>query len=229
MDINIFTLIGELIVIAVIILAIFIIITLILGKTLLKTRKLLFPRLLLFTLDLTYPVIKKLLILFKKDDLLIDRISIDLRNRMNHNTFKTLDSKDVVIILPHCLRAQKCPAVLGNSGLECVECGKCSIGVFKIICDKKGIGLYVVPGSTFIKQVIKQRPIKGAIGVACPIDLNNMMTSLSQFTTQGVGLLKDGCINTLVNEDDVIEILNIPKPVTHYTKEEIRNGDNAFH
>ena len=133
MDINIFVLIGELIVIAVIILAIFIIITLVLGKTLLKTRKLLFPRLLLFTLDLTYPVIKKLLILFKKDDLLIDRISIDLRNRMNRNTFKTLDAKDVVIILPHCLRAQKCPAVLGNSGLECVECGKCSIGVFKII------------------------------------------------------------------------------------------------
>lgn len=222
MDINIFTLIGEILVIGIVIIALLVVITLILGNNLLKTKKLIMPRLLLFTLDLTYPIIKRLLKVLSSDDLLIDRISIDLRNRMNRKAFSELDAKDVVIILPHCLRAQKCPAILGNSGLECVECGKCSIGLFKAVCDKKGIDLFIVPGSTFIKQVIKKRPIKGAIGVACPIDLNNMMTSLSQFVTQGATLLKDGCINTIVDEDDVIDILNIPKPVTYYTKEDFR-------
>lgn len=223
MDMNIFTLVGEIVVVGVVIILILIAISLILGVYQLENKKLVFPRVLLFAINLTYPTTKRMLKLLNMDELLIDKISIDLRNRLHHNDFKELDAKDVILILPHCLRAQKCPAVLGNSGLGCVKCGKCSIGTFKKMCDKKEIGMYVVPGSTFIKQVMKQRPFKAAIGVACPIDLNNMMTSLAPLTTQGAVLLKDGCINTMVNEDDVIDLLNIPKPVTHYTKDEIDN------
>ncbi len=219
MSLNLFTLLGEVIVIGIIVIIIFMLITLILGNNLLKNNKLIFPRLLLFTLNLTYPVIKKVLKLLNIDDLLIDRISIDLRNKLNKEKFRELDAKDVIVVLPHCLRAPNCPAKLGKSGLECIECGNCSIGVFKEICDKKDIGMYVVPGSTFIKQVIKLRPFKGVIGVACPVDLNNVMTIMAEFNPQGVTLIKDGCINTLVIEEEVIELLNITKPVTNYKKE----------
>ncbi len=220
MDFNFFTLLGQVVFILLVILLILIGITLILGAYMIKNQKLLFPGLLLFTLNLSYPFIKKLSTWFQLNDLIIDQISIDLRNRINRDAFKKLDAKDVIMVLPHCLRATNCPAKLGESGLECVECGNCSIGIIKAISDKKGVDMYIVPGSTFIKNVIKKRPFKGVIGVACPIDLNLAMMSLEKFCPQGVYLLRDGCINTLVDVDDVVHLINVTQPTTEYKKED---------
>jgi len=218
--INFYTLLGQVIVILFIILLILISITLILGYYLIRRNKLIFPSLLLFTHSLTYPAIKRILIYLKFNDLIIDQIGIDLRNKVNQDKFSKLDAKDVIMVLPHCLRATNCPAILGESGIECVCCGKCCIGTIKKISNEKGIDVYIVPGSTFIKNVIKKRSFKGVIGVACPVDLNVSMTSLESFTPQGVYLLKDGCINTIVDVDDVIDLINITQPHTNYKKED---------
>jgi hypothetical protein len=223
MDLNFFTILGEITVIILIILAILICITLILGVYLVKNKKLIFPSLLLFTLNLTYPTIKQLFKWFQLNEILIDEISIDLRNRINHEKFKKLDAKDVIMVLPHCLRAPNCPAKLGESGLECISCGNCSIGIIKKFSDKKGIDMYIVPGSTFIKNVIKKRPFKGVIGVACPVDLNLAMMSLDYYCPQGVYLLKDGCINTIVDVNEVIDLINITQPTTTYKLEDFSN------
>ncbi|WP_294967730.1 DUF116 domain-containing protein [uncultured Methanosphaera sp.] len=220
MDLNLFTLIGEIVVICILVVLVLMIITSVLGLILLKNKKLVFPRILLFTLNITYPSLKSILKLLQFDDLAIDRISIDLRNRLNKDKFKELNSEDVIVVLPHCLRSTDCPAKLGTSGLECLKCGKCPIGIFKEICDKKNMGVYIVPGSTFMKNIIRKREFKGVIGVACPVDLNNAMTTLENYVTQGVYLLNDGCINTLVDVDEVIDLINVTQPVTSYTKED---------
>ena len=205
MDFNIFTLVGEIIVLIAIILIFLISITFILGNYTLNNDKLMFPQLLLLALNLTYQPTKNIMKFFKCDELFVDRVSIN--------------AKDLIVILPHCLRAKNCPAKLGSSGLSCIKCGKCSVGIFEEICERKGIGIYIVPGSTFIKRVIKQRPFKGVICVACPVDLNQALMFLSNYITQGVYLLNDGCINTRVNENEVIYLLNTVKPTTNYTPE----------
>lgn len=216
MDLNLFTLLGEIVTLFLVILAILICITLILGIHLIKTKKLLFPGVLLFALNLTYPIIKKIFQWLQLNDLLIDQISIDLRNRVNRDKFRQLEAKDVIMVLPHCLRATNCPAKLNESGINCVNCGECCIGTIKSISDEKGIDMYIVPGSTFIKNVAKKRPFKGVIGVACPVDLNRAMMSLDDFCPQGVYLLNDGCINTLVNVDEVVDLINVTLPKTDY-------------
>ena len=221
MNIDFFTILGQITAILLIILFILIIITLILGLYLIKNKKLIFPGLLLFTLNLTYPILKKLFKIFQLNDLLVDTMSIDLRNRLNHDKFIELYAKDVIMVLPHCLRAPNCPAILGESGLECVSCGKCSIGIIKEISQKKGIDMYIVPGSTFIKNVLKKRSFKGVIGVACPVDLNLAMMSLEDYCVQGVYLLKDGCINTLVDVDEVIELINSTKDSEYINEDSI--------
>lgn len=220
MNIDIFTLIGKLVIIILIILLILIIITLILGLYTTKNKKLLFPSLLLFTLSITYPIIKHILKLLNIDDLIIDRVSIDLRNQLYKEKFKTLKAEDVIVVVPHCLRHQECPAKLDSSGLNCVECGKCCIGVIHKVTSIKNMRLFIIPGSTFIKNIVKKNKFKGVIGVACPIDLNNAMTNLDNFNPQGVYLLNDGCINTVVNVDEVIELINSTLPVTEYKKED---------
>ncbi|MBE6487123.1 MAG: DUF116 domain-containing protein [Methanosphaera stadtmanae] len=220
MNMDFFTILGQITAIVLVILIALIVITLILGLYFKKKKKLLFPGLLLFTLNLTYPLIKKLFKLFQLNDLLIDAISIDLRNRINHDNFIKLDARDVIMVLPHCLRAPDCPAKLGESGLECICCGNCSIGIIYSISQRKAIDMYIVPGSTFIKNVLRKRSFKGVIGVACPVDLNLAMMSLDDFCVQGVYLLRDGCINTLVDVDEVIELINSTKPYTDYKKED---------
>lgn len=221
MNMDFFTILGQITAILLIILFILIIITLILGLYLIKNKKLIFPGLLLFTLNLTYPILKKLFKIFQLNDLLVDTISIDLRNRLNHDKFIELYAKDVIMVLPHCLRAPNCPAILGESGLECVSCGKCSIGIIKDVSQKKGIDMYIVPGSTFIKNVLKKRSFKGVIGVACPVDLNLAMMSLEDYCVQGVYLLKDGCINTIVDVDEVIELINSTKDSEYINEDSV--------
>ena len=220
MEINLYTLLGQLMIFIIIILIILIFITLILGYYLLKRKKLVFPKILLFGLNITYPIIKYILKSLELDDLIIDRISIDLRNKLNEKKFEKINSKDVIIVLPHCLRAIDCPAKLGPTGIECINCNRCAIGVIKEIADKKEITTYIVPGSSFIKNILKIKPFKAVIGVACPIDLNKSMTALSDFKPQGVYLLKDGCINTIVNVDEVIDLINKTQPTTNYSADD---------
>ncbi len=220
MDITfLFTLVGLLVVIVVVILLILTLIAAILGSFTLRNRKLIFPKFLIYTLPTLSPVLKNVLRFLNKDELTIDRLNINITNSLNKYAFRELYAKDVIMVLPHCLRGKDCPAKLGSSGLECVKCGKCSIGKFQQISEDKNIDIYVVPGSTFVKRVIKERPFKGVIGVACPLDLNEVMISLSDYIVMGVYLLNDGCINTKVKEEDVIELMNILKPVTNYTGE----------
>ena len=218
-DMNVFTLIGEIVVISLIIIIFLIIITAILSFYLIKHNKLVFPKIFLFTLNLTYPLIKRILVMMQLDDLMIDRISIDLRNLVDKDEFAKLNAEDVIMVLPHCLRSLDCPAKLGASGLECIKCGGCSIGTIKKYADEKGIDLYIVPGSTFIKNVLKIRKFKGVIGVACPVDLNLAMMSLEKYVTQGVYLLTDGCITTKVDEREVIDLINKTQPTTNYNIE----------
>ncbi len=205
---GIFTFIGEIVLLIAIILVILMVITLVLGYVLVKDNKLIFPSILLFTLNLSYGLLKRITKIFGLNDTIIDQISIDLRNRMNKEKFKKLAPEDIIIVMPHCLRAPDCSAKLGESGLECIECGRCEIGQVKTLAKEKGIDVYVVPGSTFIKNVVQQREFKGVIGVACHQDLNLAMMGLSDHITQGVYLLKDGCINTEVNVDEIIDLIN---------------------
>ena len=140
MDFNIFTLVGEIIVLIAIILIFLISITFILGNYTLNNDKLMFPKLLLLALNLTYQPTKNIMKFFKCDELFVDRVSINLRNRLNINSFKKLNAKDLIVILPHCLRAKNCPAKLGSSGLSCIKCGKC-----KAICPYDAIAKKVRP------------------------------------------------------------------------------------
>ena len=71
MDMNIFTLVGEIVVVGVVIILILIAISLILGVYQLENKKLVFPRVLLFAINLTYPTTKRMLKLLNMDELLI--------------------------------------------------------------------------------------------------------------------------------------------------------------
>ena len=199
---------GQLVVIVAFIIIVLFILVLILGYTLMRKNEIRFPGFLLFIVDLLYSPFKSISHVLKLDDHLIDEIAIKVRDDINKERFKKIPADKTLIFLPHCLRHKDCPATLQKEGLNCTECGLCSIGVIKKKSENMGYKLYIVPGSSFVKKIVMENKFKAVVGVACHEDLNQMMMLLSDFCPQGVLLEKTGCFETKVNVKKVFEKLD---------------------
>ncbi len=196
---------GQLVVFLIVIIAILIIIFLILALFMAKKNQIKFPRFLLYIVDLLYSPLKTIAHFLNLDDHLIDDIAIKVRNDLNKEQYKKIPADKTLIFLPHCLRHKDCPATLQKEGLNCTECGLCSIGVIKKKAEPMGYKLYIVPGSSFVKKIVMENKFQTVLGVACHEDLNQMMMLLSDFYPQGVLLEKTGCFETKVNVKKVFE------------------------
>ena len=196
---------GQLVVFLIIILAILILAALILGIFVARKNQIKFPRFLLYLVDLLYSPLKTIAHFLKLDEHLIDNIAIQVRDEINKEKFKNIPAEKTLIFLPHCLRHKDCHATLQKDGLNCTECGLCSIGVIKKKSEPLGYKLYIVPGSSFVKKIVMENKFQAVIGVACHEDLNQMMMLLSDFCPQGVLLEKTGCFETKVNVKKVFE------------------------
>ena len=200
-----YTFLGELVVFLVIVIAILFIAVLILGLLIARKNKIKFPRFILFVVDLLYSPFKTIASVLKLDEHLIDDIAIKVRDDVNKEKFREIPADKTLIFLPHCLRHRDCPATLQKEGLNCTECGLCSIGVIKKKAEPLGYKLYIVPGSSFVKKIVMENKFKAVIGVACHEDLNQMMMLLSKFYPQGVLLEKTGCFETKVDVKKIFE------------------------
>jgi hypothetical protein len=196
---------GQLVVFLIFIIAILIIIFLILALLMAKRNQIKFPRFVLYIVDLLYSPLKTIAQFLNLDDHLIDDIAIRVRNDLNKEQYKKIPADKTLIFLPHCLRHKDCPATLQKEGLNCTECGLCSIGVIKKKAEPLGYKLYIVPGSSFVKKIVMENKFQTVLGVACHEDLNQMMMLLSDFYPQGVLLEKTGCFETKVNVKKVFE------------------------
>jgi hypothetical protein len=199
---------GQLVVFLIVIIAILIIIFLILALFMAKKNQIKFPRFLLYIVDLLYSPLKTIAQFLNLDDHLIDDIAIKVRNDLNKEQYRKIPADKTLIFLPHCLRHKDCPATLQKEGLNCTECGLCSIGVIKKKAEPMGYKLYIVPGSSFVKKIVMENKFQTVLGVACHEDLNQMMMLLSDFYPQGVLLEKTGCFETKVNVKKVFEKIN---------------------
>lgn len=200
-----YTFLGELVVSLTVLIIILFIAVLILGVFFARKNEIKFPRFILFIVDLLYSPFKSFAKLLKLDEHLIDDIAIRVRDDINKEKFRHIPAEKTLIFLPHCLRHKDCPATLQKEGLNCTECGLCSIGVIKKKAEPLGYKLYIVPGGSFVKKIVRENKFQAVIGVACHEDLNQMMMLLSDFCPQGVLLEKTGCFETKVNVKKVFE------------------------
>lgn len=200
--------IGQFIITIAIILAILIIIVLGLGYILIKKNILVFPKITIFLIDILYSPLKKILKLFKKDETLVDIIAVRAMNKVHKDKFTKIPAEDTIIFLPHCLRHRDCEAFLQEDGLKCTECGKCSIGAIHKKASKLGYGIYIVPGSSFVKKIVKEKEFESVIGVACYSDLSQIMFILSDYYPQGALLTKTGCFETKLDMKSLLKIMN---------------------
>ncbi len=117
-----------------------------------------------------------------------------------------------LLLLPHCLKhAEGCPADYDEFGLECKQCGACSIADFRTIAENMGYKVLVAEGSPIVLKIIVSGYVDAIVGVAC---LNVLERAIDKILLAGipcmaVPLLSSDCRNTSVDEDWVDEMIRL--------------------
>ena len=201
-----YAIIGKLLIFLLIFLLVASFISLVLGLVLLRKGVMILPRFVLLVIDSLYFFLKRLLKFLGLSEKLVDEIGTEIRNRIYEDDFEKSDPGNRILVFPQCLRSPQCPAPLTRYGVQCKQCGRCSIGNLKKQAESVGYKVYIVPGGSFVKRIVKKDKPSGALGVACGYELNYSMMEISNFCpVQGVPLLKNGCYCTKVDDELVTE------------------------
>ncbi|MEM3672819.1 MAG: DUF116 domain-containing protein [Candidatus Bathyarchaeia archaeon] len=145
--------------------------------------------------------------------LLQDFIDMQVRNILERDKF--VQTKRRALFLPHCARKymdNRCKATFNPNtpSYICAHCSPdCLINRAFSFSEKKGYDVYILPGSSCISKILKEKRYDGVVGVACGEELRVAEQMLEAFglTGQAVPLIKNGCANTFFNIETLAKIL----------------------
>ena len=157
--------------------------------------------LVLFFLSPLESLIKSMLHIVKLDERIVDKTIIKLMTQKSYVPFMNTPTEATAIFLPQCLRSPSCLASLLEEGIVCEKCGKCEIRNAQLKALNLGYMFFVVPGSSFIKRMVKKYKPRAILGVGCIQEVKEGLEMCKKMKTPAIGvvLLQDGCISTLVN------------------------------
>jgi hypothetical protein len=173
--------------------------------------KLYFPRVLKAGLVLLEGLMKAMFRLLGLEDREMLAYFIKLHNAMNMKEFGKIPVSERAIFMPQCLRSSRCPAHLTPEGLKCQNCGQCSVGNACTLLEKLGYRTFIVPGSSFIKRMVKKYRPRALLGVGCLSEVKDGIDMADKLgiTVMGVVTLKEGCVETIVNWADIYEVATL--------------------
>ncbi|MFB3764023.1 MAG: DUF116 domain-containing protein [Methanotrichaceae archaeon] len=166
-----------------------------------KTGHFFAARLMLISISLLESAIKAIFWFARADDAIVDDVSVRLRNYINRKKFLQIPYNERYIFMPQCARSTECPAKLTPEGIRCVSCGRCNIGKAKEIAEGLGYRFFVVPGSGFIKRIIKKHKPGAIVGVGCQMEIKEglILCHSHDIPAIGVPLLQAGCVSTALD------------------------------
>jgi hypothetical protein len=124
-----------------------------------------------------------------------------------------------ILLLPHCLRrSNTCLAKYDLYGLQCMKCNPdCSINKLRIRALEYGYkGVCVAPGGHLAIKFIRVYKPKAIVAIACHKELEEGINEVEKLIKDNitpvmviVPLLKDGCIDTEVDDERALEIISL--------------------
>jgi len=158
----------------------------------------------------TRNAVQRALSLISEDGDFVDQIYVAIKNRANQDSFSKVPFEKRAVFLPACLRSKECKAELTEEGYVCKKCGSCVINEITEYAENLGYNrIFIVPGGSLVikilKEMIRTGEIEAAAGVACHAELAEASEKLSMFKLphQTIPLVKSGCVNTIVDVNDV--------------------------
>ena len=134
-----------------------------------------------------------------------DIININLKNSYYRESF--LKTSKRALFIPHCCRKfmdARCKADfdLETASYMCNHCSEdCLTNQATKLGKKEGYDVYILPGGSCIRKIIKKNKYEGIVGIACTDELKLAEGILREFdiSLQGIPLLKNGCSGTRFN------------------------------
>jgi hypothetical protein len=211
----IFILIGKTVVYS----GLFLLILAVIGSILIvysfKTEKFIFPNFMLFSISVLETLVKAIFRLVRMDDQIVDTVGVALKNKVSLKKFRDTPVDKRIIFLPQCLRAVDCPSKLSPEGMKCINCGNCEVGNAKRCAETAGYKVFIVPGSSFIRRIVRKHKPDAILGVGCMTEVKAGLEMCEKLDLYGVGLVLDkaGCVSTILNWDNFYEFIEFDEPV----------------
>ncbi|HJJ46970.1 MAG TPA: DUF116 domain-containing protein [Methanocorpusculum sp.] len=176
-----------------------------------KKQRMYLPKILSSVITLMEGVIRIICQIFGIESHQLMKFLICIYNEMNISNFSKIPVEKRVIFLPHCLRSSDCPARLTSDGIKCLKCRKCQIGKVIPILEEAGYATFIIPGSSFIKRMVKKYKPEGMIGVGCIIEVKEGLElgRKISITTMGIVNTTDGCLETTMNTETLLETASL--------------------
>jgi len=173
-----------------------------------RKGKLIFPGFLKAGMVLVEGFSKALFSLFGLEDKEMMTFFIRVHNTMSRKSFEMIPVRDRAIFFPQCLRSAKCPANLTPEGLKCTNCGQCTVTDAIRMLELLGYRLFIVPGSSFIKRMVKKYRPRAIIGVGCLSEVKEGLDMSDKLGLVALGVVteREGCVETSVNWEDVFGV-----------------------
>lgn len=189
-----------------------------------RKKKMYFPKLLRPVLTLMEGTVKLICQMFGVESSQMMEFLINIDNQMNYSAFAKVPVEKRAVFIPLCLRSAKCPARLSpDVGISCISCGKCPLGDAIPVLKEAGYMPFIIPGSTFIKRLVKTYHPEAMIGVGCMMEVKEGLElgRKISMTTIGVVTLTDGCVETTMDYDQLMKAASIglEKPLSMPKKE----------
>ncbi|MDD5616813.1 MAG: DUF116 domain-containing protein [Candidatus Methanoperedens sp.] len=183
-----------------------------------KTERFIFPNFMLFSITVLETIVKAIFRLVGVDDSIVDDVGIALKNKISIRKFRETPVNKRLIFLPQCLRAVDCPSKLSPDGMKCINCGHCEVGHAIKSAESIGYKVFIVPGSSFIKRLVRKHKPNAILGVGCITEIKAGLEMCEKLNLFGVGLVLDraGCVSTTLNWDNFYEFIEFDDPNPNY-------------
>ncbi|MCK9309077.1 MAG: DUF116 domain-containing protein [Candidatus Cloacimonetes bacterium] len=111
---------------------------------------------------------------------------LNFNNEIILSNFMGIHSKNILLLLPHCLQNSECKIRITSDVIECAECGKCDIAKVKGVVDKYQVNAAVATGGSLARKLIKDNRPDVIIAVACHRDLTDGVRDSWRFPVYAV-------------------------------------------
>ncbi len=157
-----------------------------------------------------FPILNKIaqFIGISKDE--IRKIFIKINNAYIYSNKYKINSKDLMILIPHCIQNHSCKLKVTNNIDNCKKCGICKINDLLKLKEKYNTKIFVATGGTLARKIIVDNKPKAVIAVACERDLTSGVREVNKIPVLGVFNARPNgpCVDTDINIKEIEDAIN---------------------
>ena len=157
-----------------------------------------------------FPILSKIaqFIGISKDE--IRKIFIKINNAYIYSNKYKINSKDLMILIPHCIQNHSCKLKVTNNIDNCKKCGICKINDLLKLKEKYNTKIFVATGGTLARKIIVDNKPNAVIAVACERDLTSGVREVKKIPVLGVFNARPNgpCVDTDINIKEIEDAIN---------------------